>query len=253
MKREKSLSSLGTWTSLFWLHTEQPNLCTAYLFIKDEYLINKQRKYYVRFEVFTAVTMKNAVFWDVTPCRSCVSRRFRGTYHLHLQDRKIRKRGTNVSRWLQTEPPVGRIGVFDWWLSLQPPAHTGFSLEDYSTLKIEAIYSSETWVHTRSTRRHIPEDGILQRKYYWWVVLRSLICWQYSACLSLQTHSRTGGTYSYPFMILLGSYIFIQGWIVCTVSDTSLAVRHLQTLTHIVIRPLKTLIRDISRRVGRKE
>jgi hypothetical protein len=25
----------------------------------------------VRFEVFTAVTMKNAVFWDVTPCGSC--------------------------------------------------------------------------------------------------------------------------------------------------------------------------------------
>jgi hypothetical protein len=25
----------------------------------------------VRFEVFTAVTMKNCVFWDVTPCGSC--------------------------------------------------------------------------------------------------------------------------------------------------------------------------------------
>jgi hypothetical protein len=29
---------------------------------------------YIRFEVFTAVTMKNAVFWDVAPCRSCVNR-----------------------------------------------------------------------------------------------------------------------------------------------------------------------------------
>jgi hypothetical protein len=29
----------------------------------------------VRFEVFTAVTMKNAVFWDVALCRSCVNRR----------------------------------------------------------------------------------------------------------------------------------------------------------------------------------
>jgi hypothetical protein len=35
-----------------------------------------------------------------------------------------------------------------------------------STLKIEAIRSSETSVHTRSTRRHIPEDGILQLIYY---------------------------------------------------------------------------------------
>jgi hypothetical protein len=34
---------------------------------------------YVRFEVFTAVTMKNGVFWDVTPCGSCMNRRFGGT------------------------------------------------------------------------------------------------------------------------------------------------------------------------------
>jgi hypothetical protein len=26
---------------------------------------------FVRFEDFTAVTMKNSVFWDVTPCGSC--------------------------------------------------------------------------------------------------------------------------------------------------------------------------------------
>jgi hypothetical protein len=30
----------------------------------------------VRFEVITEVTMKNAVFWDVTPCHSCKNRRF---------------------------------------------------------------------------------------------------------------------------------------------------------------------------------
>jgi hypothetical protein len=34
---------------------------------------------YVRFEVFTAVTMKNGVFWDVRPCDSCKNRRFGGT------------------------------------------------------------------------------------------------------------------------------------------------------------------------------
>jgi hypothetical protein len=67
-----------------------------------------------RFEVFNAVTMKNAVFWDVASCR-----------------------------WLQ------------------PPAHAGSSLADFSTLKMEAIRFSETSAHTRSTRRHIPEDGIL--------------------------------------------------------------------------------------------
>jgi hypothetical protein len=35
--------------------------------------------YIVRFEVFTVVTMKNGVFWDVTPCSSCKNRRFGGT------------------------------------------------------------------------------------------------------------------------------------------------------------------------------
>jgi hypothetical protein len=32
--------------------------------------------YLVRFEVFTAVAMKNDVFWDVTPCGSCKNRLF---------------------------------------------------------------------------------------------------------------------------------------------------------------------------------
>jgi hypothetical protein len=67
---------------------------------------------YVRFEVYTAVTMKNAVFWDVAAVCS------------HL-------------------------------------LNAGSSLADFSPLKMEAIRSSETSVHTRSTRRHIPEDGIL--------------------------------------------------------------------------------------------
>jgi hypothetical protein len=67
---------------------------------------------FVRFEVFTAVTMKNAVFWDVAPRRSCVNRRFGGTYRLHLQGRKIRVRGTSVSRWQQTEPPVENTQIY---------------------------------------------------------------------------------------------------------------------------------------------
>jgi hypothetical protein len=47
------------------------------------------------------MTLKNAIFWNVAPCRSCVNRRFGGTYRLHLQGRRIRERGTSVSRWLQ--------------------------------------------------------------------------------------------------------------------------------------------------------
>jgi hypothetical protein len=44
------------------------------------------RLFNVRFEVFTAVTMKNGVFWVVTPCGSCKNRLF-----------KIR----GVRRWMQ--------------------------------------------------------------------------------------------------------------------------------------------------------
>jgi hypothetical protein len=35
--------------------------------------------YPVKFEVFTVVTMKNGVFWDVTPCGFFKIRRFGGT------------------------------------------------------------------------------------------------------------------------------------------------------------------------------
>jgi hypothetical protein len=36
-------------------------------------------EHYVRFEVFTTVTMMQAVFWDVAPCRTCVNRLFGAT------------------------------------------------------------------------------------------------------------------------------------------------------------------------------
>jgi hypothetical protein len=57
-------------------------------------------KTYLGFEVFTMVTIKNAVFWDVMLCRSYANRRFWETCRLHLQGRNIRERGNYVSRWL---------------------------------------------------------------------------------------------------------------------------------------------------------
>jgi hypothetical protein len=41
--------------------------------------VSKATVFLVRLEVFTAVAMKNAVFWDVTPCGSYKNRRFEGT------------------------------------------------------------------------------------------------------------------------------------------------------------------------------
>jgi hypothetical protein len=52
-------------------------------------------------------------------------------------------------------------GVSDCWLSLQPPAYARSPLEDFSTLKMEAINSSETSVNPGSTQRHNPENDIL--------------------------------------------------------------------------------------------
>jgi hypothetical protein len=53
--------------------------------------------FFVRSEVSTAGTMKNAVFWGVTPCGSCKNRRFGGTYRLHYQGDENRPARNNVS------------------------------------------------------------------------------------------------------------------------------------------------------------
>jgi hypothetical protein len=71
--------------------------------------------------------MKSVFFWDMTPCSplSC-TRRFGGTYRLHLQCRIIS------------------------------------SANQRATLKMEAIRSSKTSGATqRTTRRHIAEDDTL--------------------------------------------------------------------------------------------
>jgi hypothetical protein len=79
------------------------------------------------------------MFWNVAPCRSCVNRRFGETYHLHLLDRKIRGRGSSVSTWLAI---CSRSQIFLLW-------------------RWRRYVPSETSVHTRYTRRYMPEDGIL--------------------------------------------------------------------------------------------
>jgi hypothetical protein len=44
--------------------------------------------FYVKFDVFTAVTVKNANSWELTPCGSCKNQRFGGTYHFQHQGGK---------------------------------------------------------------------------------------------------------------------------------------------------------------------
>jgi hypothetical protein len=52
---------------------------------------------YVISEVFTAMTTKNAAYWDVTPCSSCKNRCFGGIYRLRRQGDKNRCGRNNVS------------------------------------------------------------------------------------------------------------------------------------------------------------
>jgi hypothetical protein len=77
----------------------------------------------VRSEVFTAVTMKKAVFWDITPCGSCKNRSFGGIQLLHCQ---------------------------------------GDSSPIIVTLMMKALGSSETSILIRATLCNIPEDAFFK-------------------------------------------------------------------------------------------
>jgi hypothetical protein len=85
-----------------------------------------ERNSIIRFEVFMAVTMKNAIFWDVMPCGSCNNQCYGGAYCLHAS-----------------------------MLPLPVTANIVPSSLILVTLMMEAIRSSETSVLTRATRHNI--------------------------------------------------------------------------------------------------
>jgi hypothetical protein len=99
----------------------------------------------VKFEVFTAVTLKFTVFWDVTPCNPveihpcfCLYPVFRG----EKQAVNRRRKAIGSDCFLQVD-----------------------CLVCCTTLRMEAVSSAETSVNSRTTHRHIPQDSILHSQH----------------------------------------------------------------------------------------
>jgi hypothetical protein len=69
--------SLSSWNSFWILNTRNFNEW----FHLESKLVHPNFVYFVGVEVFTVVTVENAVFWNVGPCKSCMNQRFGGTYH----------------------------------------------------------------------------------------------------------------------------------------------------------------------------
>jgi hypothetical protein len=89
---------------------------------------------------------KSIIFWDVTPCSLLSCNRCLGrTYRLHLQGRRNNfSKNQQVSRWQILLATCLLAEIIS------------------STLKMEAICSSETSAATQqTTRRHIPEYDTL--------------------------------------------------------------------------------------------
>jgi hypothetical protein len=99
--------------------------------------------YYVIFEVLDAVTMKNAVFWVVTPCGSCKNRHFGGPHAAKKYYDIVFLRSL---RWLVVTDNVVPSSLI------------------LVTLMMEALDSSLTSDLTRAIRSNIPEDGINDRE-----------------------------------------------------------------------------------------
>jgi hypothetical protein len=113
--------------------------------------------------VFTAVIMKNAVFWDVAPCGFIMNRCFGRLCCHHLQGR-INHAGEEI-------PTVGLTFPQPKVPMLSVPANCSQSVSYRltlflvrvisSTLKMDMTRSSETSVYNKPTRRHIPKDRVL--------------------------------------------------------------------------------------------
>jgi hypothetical protein len=105
------------------------------------------------------MTIKNAVFWDITPCGSCENRRYIGTQRLHHQGDKNQR------------------AIAFLWSICQSLVTANVPISPiFVTLMMEALRSSETSVLTRAKWQNIPENHILHNPnivskelFIWWL------------------------------------------------------------------------------------
>jgi hypothetical protein len=69
----------------------------------------------VRFQVLTAVTMKNVVFWVAMPYTLELAQHFIGAYHPHL----LQSKNMETSRSKQKVEPAASFSWFLAWFTLQ--------------------------------------------------------------------------------------------------------------------------------------
>jgi hypothetical protein len=108
------------------------------------------------------VTVKKAVFWDVTPCGSCKNQRLRGKWCLYNQSDKHWSTRNNVSSNYQPKHSVKKyyVSVRRLIVTADVPSSPMFV-----TPMMDELSSSETSVLTRATQHSISEDGIIQLMY----------------------------------------------------------------------------------------
>jgi hypothetical protein len=96
---------------------------------------------------------KNAVFWDVAPCRSRLNRRFGGTYRLHLQR-------TSVRRWLQSILPPDGCTICGKLSDDNPVYGFGFSVP------LQHPFDNETFDSSMSASVKISPDEFIPSLAY---------------------------------------------------------------------------------------